>query len=487
MTLETDAPDFNQPGLTWLNVPKPITLGQVFGRIVILDFWTFSCVNCLHILPSMRRIERAFADDVVIIGVHSPNFPYERQVERVSKAIARYQIEHPIVHDPELKLWDAYQVKAWPTLILLSPEGKIFQRQAGEPDADKLLEAVGNAVRRFKAMRKLRSGETELQKAPQEGGSLRFPGQMARVTINGNKFWAVADTGHHQIVLLNDQGQETQRIGRGAPGGFKDGEFGGAAFDNPHSLAGSEDVLYVGEMGNHAIRKIDFKTKTVETLAGNTRRGLTLTKEVPAKETSLASVAGLALLDERLFFSNMGTHQIGELNLSTLTLQPFVGSGMKEIKDGKGRAAQLAQPSGLAFSGDGKTLYFADSDNSSIRQVDMKSAEVTTLAGKGMADSGKRNGAFNQARFQHPLGVARWRDALFVADTYNQNIRRMELKNKTVEDSFKDFTSDDANPIPLASPEGLAVEDNTLYVVDSSNHRIIAMDLVRKTWKAWAG
>jgi thiol-disulfide isomerase/thioredoxin len=178
---ETSLPDFNQPGLTWFNVKKPLSISEVFGRMLIMDFWTFSCVNCLHILPNLRRIERAFEDDVVILGIHSPNFPYERNTENVAKAVARYQIEHPVVHDGEFKLWDAYEVKVWPTLILVSPEGQIFARQAGEPDGDKLLEAVGNAVRKYKAQGKLRPAETELVKPEKQGNILLFPGKMKKL------------------------------------------------------------------------------------------------------------------------------------------------------------------------------------------------------------------------------------------------------------------------------------------------------------------
>ncbi len=487
-TTETSLPDFNQPGLTWFNVAKPLTLGEVFGRLVILDFWTFSCINCLHILPSLRRIERAFKEDVVILGIHSPNFPYERDPVNVEKAIARYQIEHPVVHDAEFKLWDAYQVKVWPTLILVSPEGQIFARQAGEPDGYKLLEAVGNAVRKFKAQRKLRSAETELVKPPKQGGIMLFPGKIKKLAFNNQVFWVVADTGHHQILIFDDSGKLMQRIGRGAPGNL-DGEYNRCAFDNPQGIACGENVIYVGDLGTHLIRKIDLKTQTVSTIAGNNRRGLTLTKEIPAKDSGLASVFDLELDGNNLYFTNTGTHQIAVLDLEKDTVRPLVGSGTKDLADGLGRNAKLAQPSGLALSPDKKKLYFADSDNSSIRVLTLDDKlEVKIIAGRGMAESGRRNGGFSTARFQHPMGITLCQDFLVAADSFNTTLRKLDFKTQKTENFAEDFSCLDAEPKPLLDPEGITWDGgDRLFVVDSNQHRILVYNLKDKTWATWAG
>jgi thiol-disulfide isomerase/thioredoxin len=487
LTAENSAPDLNQPGLIWFNVPKPLTLGQVFGRILILDFWTFSCINCLHILPALRRIERALKNDVVILGVHSPNFPYERDAKHVERAISRYQIDHPVVHDPDFKLWDSYKVKVWPTLIMVSPEGQVFARQAGEPDADRLLEAVGNAVRKYKVMGKLRSSETELTKPAKEGGILKFPGKMKSLIYKGAQHWVVANAGYHQIIVLDDQGTPVLRIGRGAAG-YIDGEFNRAAFDNPHGIATAEDTIYVGDLGNHAIREINLKTEHISTIAGVGRRGLTLTKEVNARDSGLASPFDLLLLDNRLIFTNTGTHQIAEINLTSGMLRPLAGSGVKELLDENGRKAKLAQPSGLALSPDKKTLYFADSDNSSIRSLNLETGDVKILAGRGMAESGRKNGAFGIARFQHPMGILWFQDALLAVDTFNTTLRKLDLKTQTVENWGADFTCADPVATPIGYPEG-AVWDgkDCLFIVDSTAHRIVVYNLAEKTWKTWVG
>lgn len=484
---ETDAPDLNQPGLVWFNVPKPLTLGQVFGRVLILDFWTFSCINCLHILPALRRIERAFEDDVVILGIHSPNFPYERDEKNVAKAIARHQIEHPVVHDPEFKLWDAYNVKVWPTLIMVSPDGKVFARQAGEPDADRLLEAVGNAVRKYKVMGKLRPASLELTKPEKETGLLRFPGKMKSLMFKGKRHWAVADSGHHQIAIFDDDGQIVERVGRGAAGNLN-GEYNRSAFDNPEGIATAENTIYVGDVGNHLIRKIDLVSQQVTTIAGLGRRGLTLTKEAVAMDAGLASPFALELLGDKLIFANTGTHQIGEMDLTTNKIRPLAGKGVKELKDEVGRAAQLAQPAGFAIAPDNKTLYFADSDNSSIRELNLETLEVKTLAGKGMAQSGRKNGPFSTARFMHPMGIVWCEGKLIVADTFNATLRVLDLKEQKVDNFATDFECLDPTATPLQDPEGLVWDgENRLFVVDSNAHRILVYNLAEKTWKTWVG
>lgn len=483
---QTALPDFNQPGLTWFNVQKPLTLSDVFGRILILDFWTFSCVNCLHILPSLRRIERAFEDDVIILGIHSPNFPYEREVVNVLKAVQRYGIEHPVVHDPEFKLWDAYGAKVWPTLIMVSPQGQIFARQAGEPDGDKLLEAVGNAVRKYKAQGKLKPGLIERHVPGKSAQNLRFPGKIKLLRQDGQRRWAIADTGQHQVIIADDQGQILQRIGRGTAGNT-DGDYAHAAFDNPHGITTGDGVIYVGDLGSHLIRKIDLTKQQVTTIAGTNRRGLTLGRDTTAISAGLASVFDLELVENNLYFANTGTHQIGVIDLDTMELRALAGNGQKDLLDGKGRDAKLAQPSSLSFFAEQNRLYFADADNSAIRYVDFnQGGAVKTLVGRGMAESGRRNGPFAAAKLQHPMGVARCGDFLIIADSFNAALRKLDFVRQATENFADDFKSTTADLFPLLDPEGIVWDgQNRLLVVDSNLHRILVYDLLAKTWGVW--
>ncbi|MBF0136843.1 MAG: redoxin domain-containing protein, partial [Magnetococcales bacterium] len=126
---EIDDPDF-----IWFNVTQPLSLEKLRGRLVILDFWTSCCINCIHVLESIKHLEERFPDEVVIIGVHSPKFAAEESSRIVASAIARYNIRHPVVQDVGMRLWRQYGVQSWPTLVFISPTGKVLGEVVGEPD-----------------------------------------------------------------------------------------------------------------------------------------------------------------------------------------------------------------------------------------------------------------------------------------------------------------------------------------------------------------
>ena len=416
MPASVHAPELVRPGITWFNTPYGISLQSQRGKIVILDFWTFCCINCLQLLPSLRRVEAAFPDEVTVIGVHSPKFAAEHDDAKVAAAIARYGIMHPVAHDPKFQLWKSFAVKAWPTLVFIGPDGKIVGQHAGEPDPERLLQAVAEQVRIARSAGALQPKPLEFAGIKTSDGSLAFPGKM-KPLADGERF-AIADAGHHQIVLLDRSGREAGRIGSGTPG-LADGPWRGASFNQPQGMIAAPDTIYVADTGSHAIRKIDLQSRTVTTLAGTGQRGRALPESAPALPTALASPWDLELDGASLYVANAGTHQLGRLDLATGTIEALAGDGAEAIEDGPARAAHLAQPSGLALSPDRRTLYFVDSETSSVRALHLNSsdAEVETLVGTGLFDFGHRNGEFAQAQFQHPLGLC-WADGkLLVADS----------------------------------------------------------------------
>ncbi len=125
------APDFPE-GLEWLNTDRPLTLRDLRGKVVLLDFWTYCCINCMHILPDLKRLEKKYARELVVIGVHSAKFFTEREARNIRQAILRYEIEHPVVNDSRMLIWEQYGVRAWPTLVLIDPQGKIVYYRSGE-------------------------------------------------------------------------------------------------------------------------------------------------------------------------------------------------------------------------------------------------------------------------------------------------------------------------------------------------------------------
>lgn len=482
------APELDRPGLHWFHVPRPLSLKDLAGKLVILDFWTFCCINCMHVIPTLRRIETAFPDTVVVIGVHSPKFAAERDPANVARAIARYGIANPVIHDRGLVLWREFGVRAWPTLTFISPDGYVIGQVSGEPDPQKLFDAVSHTIAESKAAGELRPSPLALSPMVEAAaGRLRFPGKIKPLPrLVGSALWALADSGHHQIVLLDAEGHECRRFGDGQAG-FDDGAGSSARFNNPQGLIAGADALYVADTGNHALRRIHFESGMVTTLAGVGRRGRPLGNPTPAREAALASPWDLELDGECLYFANAGTHQLGVLELAGGTVSRLAGSGAEAITNGPASEAALAQPSGLALDHRRRLLYVADSETSAIRVLDLAREHLRTLVGAGLFAFGHRNGPFGDARLQHPLGVAVLDDRhLAIADSYNNALRLLDLNNQVVTDLDDGFTCLDPVCLPLAEPAGVTSDGaGRLLVGDTNNHRIVSVDPVNRTTKTW--
>lgn len=486
-TAATPAPEIARPGLQWFNVDAPVSIASLRGRIVILDFWTEGCINCIHIIPILRAIEQKYPEQVAVIGVHSPKFAEEKSAASVQDAIQRYEIHHPIVHDPQMSIWRDYGVQAWPTLVLIGPDGNVLVRLPGEPNPVTFAKAIGDLVASAGTSGELKPARLALKLEQQPQGRFLFPGKLKRVP-GATPRWVLADAGHNQIVLLDDAGKDLQRYGS-AVAGLQDGAATTATFDHPQGLVASADAIFVADTGNHAIRRIDLKSGAVTTLAGDGKRGTTLDNAPRnGRTTSLASPWDLEKKADRLFFANAGTHQIGVLELGAGTVARLAGSGDEDLVAGAPAAAAFAQPSGLALSTDGDTLYVADAESSAIRSVSLDGAVTKTLVGAGLFDFGKTNGAFDVARLQHPLGLAVDGERILVADTYNSRVRALDLprRNVTEFDGGK-FTCTDPICYPLREPAGIAVASpDRILLVDTGNQRVEEYRPSLKTSRTWA-
>ncbi len=484
------APEIDRPGFEWFNVTSPLRLSDLRGRLVILDFWTFCCVNCLHVASTLKRVETAFPDELVVIGVHSPKFPAEREHHNLRAAIARCGVKHPIIQDPDMTLWSEYCVSAWPTLVFIGPEGTVVGTLTGEPDPDRLLGGVGAMLHEWRAQGMLKTPPLPLDPIDDPGGGLRFPGKIKPFGgTNGEKRWAVADSGHHQIVLYDDSGRELTRYGSGKPG-FLDCDFTTSAFNSPQGLICGDGFIYVADTGNHAIRRIDLEKGEVATLAGTGRRGCALDpKPSSGTETDLASVWDLELSGNHLYFANAGSHQIGELDLTSLTVRSLAGSSIEDIVDGPAQEAHLAQPSGLARDPEGRVLYFADSETSSVRSVSLDDAPcVRTLVGAGLFECGCRNGTLERARMQHPLGLTWCEGNLIVADSFNGKLRRIDLDHGEVSDLKQNGEASNCDcTLPAGEPAGVVADGpGRLLMTDTNNHRVVEVLPDEGIFRTWA-
>jgi thiol-disulfide isomerase/thioredoxin len=482
------APEIARADLEWFNVAKPLPIASLRGRIVLLDFWTEGCINCMHIIPILRAVEQKFPEQVVVIGVHSPKFAEEKSAESVKDAIARYEIHHPIIHDPKMTLWNAYGVEAWPTLVIVGADGNILGQYSGEPNQDSLIKALGDLVAHADKAGELKPAKLALQLPETPKGRFLFPGKLKPLP-GATKQWVLADAGHDQIVVLDDAGKDVRRFGDGTSG-FKDGAAAVAEFNHPQGLIASGSAIFVADTGNHAIRRIDLATGAVTTLAGTGKRGTLLPTDAEnGKTTTLASPWDLEKKGDRLFFANAGTHQIGVLDLTSDKVARLAGGGAEALQPGLPDEAAFAQPSGLSLSQDAATLYVADAESSAIRAIKLDNQTYTsTVVGAGLFDFGHGNGSFQSARLQHPLGVAADGDRVLVADTYNSRVRTLDLKSKTVSDfDGGKYTCVDPICYPLREPAGIAIASgDRILVVDTGNHRIEEYTPSKNTSHTWA-
>ncbi|MET8222040.1 thioredoxin-like domain-containing protein [Streptomyces sp. NPDC005301] len=456
----------------WLNTgDKQYSLADLRGRVVVLDFWTFCCINCLHVLDELRELEEKHRDTVVVIGVHSPKFVHEAEHEAVVDAVERYGVEHPVLDDPELATWKQYAVRAWPTLVVIDPEGYVVAQHAGEGHAHAIERLVEELEAEHAAKGTLRRGDGPYVAPESVAGDLRFPGK-ALVLPSGNLL--VSDTTRHQLVELEPDGETVvRRIGSGARG-LTDGGPGTAAFNEPQGLALLDDgAVVVADTVNHALRRLDLADGRVTTLAGTGRqwwRGSAT--EGPAREVDLSSPWDVAVFGGRVWIAMAGVHQLWVYDpaggaAGGGTVGVAAGTTNEGLVDGPAAEAWFAQPSGLAVSADGQRLWVADSETSALRWVE-PDGSVHTAVGTGLFDFGHRDGAAGQALLQHPLGVTALPDgSVAVSDTYNHALRRFDPATGEVTTLATD----------LREPSDAVVVGPDVVVVESARHRLTRLRL----------
>jgi thiol-disulfide isomerase/thioredoxin len=449
----------------WLNTgDHQYTLADLRGRIVVLDFWTFCCINCLHVLDELRAVEDKHRDTVVVIGVHSPKFVHEADHRAVADAVERYGVEHPVLDDPELATWKQYAVRAWPTLVVIDPEGYVVAQHAGEGHAHAIERLVEELEAEHAAKGTLRRGDGPYTPPEPEPTTLRFPG---KVLLLPSGTFLVSDTTRHQLVeLAEDAETVVRRIGSGARG-FADGGPGTASFSEPQGLALWEDgSVVVADTVNHALRRVDLATGEVTTLAGTGRQWRQGSDTSgPAREVDLSSPWDVAVFGGKVWIAMAGVHQLWTYDPAAGTVAVAAGTTNEGLVDGPGAEAWFAQPSGLAATAD--RLWLADSETSALRWVDLD-GQVRTAVGTGLFDFGHRDGAAGQALFQHPLGVTALPDgSVAVSDTYNHALRRYDPATGEVTTLATD----------LREPSDAVLVGEDIVVVESARHRLTRLRL----------
>ncbi|MDA7977197.1 MAG: redoxin domain-containing protein [Pirellulales bacterium] len=500
-------------GVAWLNTAGPLDLRMLRGKFVILDFWTYCCINCIHELPQLKQLEEAYPNELVVIGVHSAKFDTEQNTENIKEAILRYEIKHPVVNDAAHRIWDRYGIASWPSLRVIDPEGNLVAGESGEVPFEMLNAFMQKAMPYYESRGLLDKTPLrfELEEYAADRTPLRFPGKVLADEASGRLF--IADSNHNRIVMTTLAGELLATIGSGEIGA-DDGDFANAQFDHPQGMALHGDTLYVADTENHTIRKVDLDAKTVSTIAGTGEqgrspwpgyvRGGALPERFigDPKTTAIASPWDLVLHDNALYIAMAGPHQIWKMTLDEREIGPYAGNGREDIIDGarlpeipyaeyntrddapeRIAVSAFAQPSGLAT--DGTWIYVADSEGSSVRAVPLDpQLPVRTVVGTAhlpfgrLFEFGDVDGKGKAIRMQHCLGVAHREGKLYVADTYNNKVKEFNLESQTMRTLAGDGqpgTSD--APAQFDEPAGISLAGDQLFVADTNNHLIRMIDL----------
>jgi DNA-binding beta-propeller fold protein YncE len=460
MATELPQPRVRAPELDggegWLNTDRPLSIRALRGKVVLLDFWTYCCVNCQHVLPDLRRLERKHGDALVVIGVHSAKFTNEGDTAHIREAVGRWEIDHPVVNDRGFTIWHAYAVRAWPTLMLIDTEGYVVGGVSGEGHYEMLDEVIGELIEDARARGRLDTRPLGLARragAP-AGSALAYPGKV--VVDEPSARVLIADTNHHRLLVATMDGRVTDVIGCGRPGA-DDGPAGEASFRHPQGMAVVEDLVYVADTDNHLIRTVD--------LAGGV-----VARGGAALATALSSPWDVVAVDGVLYVAMAGPHQVWAYDGEAGRIAPWAGTGREGRQDGSRWESAFAQPSGI--TADEGRLYVADSETSSIRAIDRRSDAVETVVGLDLFEFGDVDGVGDEVRLQHPLGVTAWKGLVYVADTYNHKVKVLDPVTRRVT-TLAGTGRDDV----FFEPGGVAVGLGWLWVADTNHHAVKAVDL----------
>ncbi|MEZ5233280.1 MAG: redoxin domain-containing protein [Acidimicrobiales bacterium] len=451
----------------WIGIDGELSLQALRGKVVVLGFWAFSCAKCSRLLDELARLQDRFPDEVAVIGVHSPKFPYTGGHEAVVRAVARLGVPFPVLDDPELVTWQQYGVRGWPTVAVVDPRGNVAGALAGDDKGPLLHQVVQDLVDEHRRKTHLVTGPVPVHEPAEHRrrrpGALRFP---SKVATDRRGRLAVADTGNDRVVVIELLGESRGRITH-VLGGLR----------RPQGVRLYGTTLVVCDTGNDRVVSVELARRpgadvaVVPDLAGILRLRV-LPNEVIA--TDLAQPWDVvADVDGSYVVAEAAGQRLWRIPADGSSPAVIAGDRYEGLLDGPADEAELAQPSGLARLPNG--IAFVDAESSSLRLLDGR-GRVGTLAGEGLFDWGKRDGRPGLARMQHPQGVAAALDgtSLFVVDTYNHALRWW-LDRRLVTLPVQGPAGDPG----LCEPSGLDVlPDGRLVIADSANHRIALVDPV---------
>lgn len=446
----------------WVNTGgRQLSLQELRGRVVLLDFWTSACVNCMHVMEELRELEERYdPDQLTIIGVHSPKFEHETDHDAVVAATERHGLDHAVLDDPDMATWRAYGIRAWPTLVVIDQEGYVKYVAAGERQLPALIKVIDHLL----ASQRHHAQDHESARGQASAGAaldIRYPSKVAQMA---DGTFLLANTGNHNILQIStDHTKIIRAIGSGKRGA-KDGALEEAQFSEPTAALVLRDDLaaklpydiIVADRGNHALRSVSMRTGEVRTLATGVMSPWDI-EYWPAIDRLVIAVAG--------------RHYLAAMDLQSGNISVLAGSGREGIRDGRPDQAEFAQTSGLAAEpGPTGSLWIIDAETSALRRAwtDGKNVRVETAIGSGLFDFGHKDGPARGALLQHPQGLSLdQRGNVLIADTFNGAVRLYvpaTAQVSTIADGLKEPT--DLLPVGTGA-----------LVVESAASRLVMVDL----------
>ena len=435
----------------------------------------------MHVFPQLRKLEGKYKTGLVVVGVHSAKFTSEKDTGNLRKAVLRYELRHPVINDRDFTVWQQYSCRAWPTLVFIDSQGRIIGKHEGEITFEEFDPIIGGMVEEFDGHGLVDRTPIGLGIEEDRQSLLSFPGKALADEASGRLF--ISDSNHNRIIVATPEGEVMQVVGSGVAG-LEDGDSQTSRFDHPQGVALAHadegDVLYVADTESHAIRRVDLAAGSVETVAGTGRQARGFGQGGYALSSDLSSPWDLAIHDGALYIAMAGVHQIWALDLKEKRVRPYAGNGRESPVDGPLLSASLDQPSGITSGGD--KLYFSDSEASAIRSADLRGdGRVSTIVGRDLFVFGDVDGVGDSVRLQHPLGICFHDGVLYIADTYNNKIKRVFPQTRSAltflgagEPGHRDGAGSQAL---FHEPGDVSIADGKLYVADTNNHAIRIADM----------
>ena len=458
----TLAPEF-PTSLEWLNLPLPLRMAELGGRVCALAFVNAGSAWSLQRMRDLAQLQARHGERMQVLAVHVPRFDHERDGRRVARHLSRQGIEFPVAHDPDWALWQQFGIEAWPTVVMIDGQGRIRERIVGDGPMREL-DARAATLCAEQAMAPGGSAAIEVRRHNEPAMPLRFPGGLA---VDGQYLY-VADSGHHRVLECDQAGRVLRQFGSGGAG-FIDGPQELAAFNRPDGLCLARGTLYVVDGGNHAVRRIDLRSGDVATLCGAGRPGDPVEGTIDdPRAVTLDQPRAVALAGDALLIACCGDNRIWKYDLGKHGLSLVAGSGALAVTDGTGAEAAFAEP--LALAAVQQRVYVCEGAGSAIRTLNVRNRQVTTLVGQDPWNYGRTDGARSDARLQDPQAIALDPDAplLWIADGGNDQLRSLRLGGGEL--------ATYALPQRLHNPCGLAVAGGVVWIADTDAHAVLRMD-----------